>query len=100
LFTHPGAGEAFTDGVASALASVAFGGSAVAVAPKVIAVGFTDMAGTAGDVYSPTVEESPEPPATMVAVVGARSTATATPTAAIPTAAASPLIRALLMPAS
>jgi hypothetical protein len=30
-----------------------------------MAVGFTDMAGMVGEVYSPTVEESPEPPATV-----------------------------------
>jgi hypothetical protein len=84
LFTHPGAGVALRLGVASAVASVAWGGEAVAVAPSDIAVGLRDIAGTVGDVYSPTVDESPEPPATSFTVAGPRFRATAAPTAAIP----------------
>jgi hypothetical protein len=99
LFTHSGAGEALRVGVAFWVDIVALGGEAVAVAPRLIAVGLTDIAGTAGDVYSPTVEESPEPPATVLAVVlGPRFTATATPMAAIPATAANGLMRTALMP--
>jgi hypothetical protein len=63
LFTHPGAGEAFSVGVASAMAVVSLAGDAVAVAPNDMAVGFNDMTGTTGDVYWPMVDESPDPPA-------------------------------------
>ena len=63
LFTHSGAGEALSVGVASAMAVAALAGDAVAVAPNDIAVGFNDMAGTTGDVYWPMVDESPDPPA-------------------------------------
>jgi hypothetical protein len=92
--THSGAAEALRLGVASAVASVAFGGFAVAVAPRFIAVGSTDIAVIEGDVYSPTVDESPDPPATSCAVAAdPRFTATATPTAASPAAAANGLMR-------
>jgi hypothetical protein len=49
LFTHPAAGWAFTVGAANDVAIVAAGGSKVAVAPMLISVGSTFMAGTVGD---------------------------------------------------
>lgn len=45
------------------MATLALGGEAVAVEPSVNAVGFNDIGGTAGEVYWPTVNESPDPPA-------------------------------------
>ena len=65
LFTHPGAGLAFKVGEAMAVARVVAGGAAVAVAPMVMAVGSTDIVGTAGDTYAVPVAESPDPPATF-----------------------------------
>jgi hypothetical protein len=62
LLTQPGAAVAFKVGDASA--SVDAGAEAVAVGPRLMAVGLTDMAGTTGDVYCADVGESPEPPAT------------------------------------
>ena len=89
MLTQTGAAEAFRLGVASAVASVALGGPAVAVAPRFIADGSMDIAVMVGEVYSPTVDESPDPPATSWAVTAdPRFTATATPTAASPAAAA------------
>jgi hypothetical protein len=49
LFTHPAAGWAFTVGAANDVAIVTAGGSKVAVAPMLISVGSTFMAGTVGD---------------------------------------------------
>src|SRR6516165_6753986 len=64
-----------------------------------MAVGSTDMAGMTGDVYPPTVEESPEPPATLLLapVADPRFKPIAAPMAAIPDSAASDLIRATFM---
>jgi hypothetical protein len=92
--THSGAAEALRLGVASAVAGVALGGPAVAVAPRFIALGSMDIAVMVGDVYSPTVDESPEPPATScAAAVDPRFTTKATPMAAKPATAANGLMR-------
>ena len=49
LFTQPGAGCALTVGAANDVAIVTAGGSKVAVAPMLMSVGSTFMAGTVGD---------------------------------------------------
>jgi hypothetical protein len=49
LFTHPAAGCALTVGAANDVAIVTAGGSKVAVAPMLMSVGSTFMAGTVGD---------------------------------------------------
>jgi hypothetical protein len=96
--THSGAAEALRLGVASAVANVALGATAVAVAPSFIAVGSTDIAVIVGEVYSPTVDESPDPPATSwVVAVDPRFTATAIPIAASPATAANGLMRVTFM---
>jgi hypothetical protein len=101
LLTHSGAAEALRLGVASAVARVALGGPAVAVAPRFIALGSTDIAVIVGEEYSPTVDESPDPPATSwAAAVDPRFTARATPMAARPTTAANGLMRVTFMRSS
>ena len=49
LFTQPAAGVALTVGAANDVATVTAGGSKVAVAPMLMSVGSTFMAGTVGD---------------------------------------------------
>jgi hypothetical protein len=97
LFTQPAAGDALTDGVASATDSVSLAGDAVAVAPKDIAVGFSDIAGTTGDVYSPAVDESPEPPARWIAGAASTLRTMIAPNANIPAMAESLLVCTPLM---
>ena len=53
-----------TVGAANDVAIVTAGGAKVAVAPMLISVGSTFIAGTVGDAYAP-VDESPDPPATL-----------------------------------
>jgi hypothetical protein len=60
-----------------------------------------DIAVMVGEVYSPTVDESPDPPATSwAAAVDPRFTAKATPMAASPVAAANGLMRVTFMRSS
>ena len=49
MFTQPGAGCALTVGAANDVAIVTAGGAKVAVAPMLILVGSTFIAGTVGD---------------------------------------------------
>jgi hypothetical protein len=66
LFTHPAAAVAFKVGDATDTAIVVAGAAAVTVAPMLMFVGLTDIAGTVGDEYAPVTDESPDPPATLV----------------------------------
>jgi hypothetical protein len=68
LFTHPAAAVAFKVGDATDTAIVVAGAAAVTVAPMLMFVGLTDIAGTVGDEYAPVTDESPDPPATLVGV--------------------------------
>ena len=86
-------------GEAIDVASLVAGGASVAVPPRFIAVGLSNIAGTLGWVYTVVVAESPDPPATLPDVGSVEMTfsSTAARRAQPPTAAENILARVTLI---